>query len=107
MLALRDLAPDGFFIIDLAAVSAEIIPLGVGIFRDAHVRGANVTVGIGLMMNRHRQLQHIDLVAFENVIENRPGLHDLRLDQLHLGHAVMVSLDDAGLAFVLQRQPQG
>ena len=107
MLAFGDLAADGFFIVNLAAVGTEVIPLRVRILGDAHVRGADVAVRVRLMMDRHRQFEHVHLVAFQNIFEDRPGLDHLRLDQLHLGHAMMIGLDDVGFVFVFERQTEG
>src|SRR6266536_1340274 len=45
VLAFGDLAPDGFLVVDFAAIGAEIIPFGVGVFGNAHVGGAAVAVG--------------------------------------------------------------
>ena len=64
MLAFGDLAADRFAVVDFAAVGAEIIPVGVGVFGDAHVGRADIAVGVRLVMDRYRELEHVDLVAF-------------------------------------------
>jgi hypothetical protein len=59
------------------------------------------------MMNRHGQLEHVDLVAFQDVFEDRAGLDHFRFDQLHVGHDMMIGLHDIGLALVFERQAEG
>ena len=106
MLAFGDLAADGFLVVDFAAVGAEVIPFGVGIFGDAHVGGADIAVRVGLVMDRHGQLEHVDFVAFQDIFEDRPGLDHLGLEHLHVGHDVMIGFDDIGFVLVFERQAQ-
>ena len=103
MLTFGDLAADGLLIVHFASVGAEVVPLGVRIFGDAHVRGADVTMRVCLMVQGHRELQHIDLVALKNVVEDRSRLHHPRLDQLHIRHDVVIGFDDVRFALVFER----
>ena len=78
VLALGDLAADGVAVIDLRAVGAEIEPAGVGILGHDAAGGADIARLVLLVVQRHRELQHVDGVAFEHVLQHRPVLHDAR-----------------------------
>ena len=106
VLALGDLAADGVAVVDLRAVGAEVEPAIVGILGDDAAGGADVARLVLLVMQRHRELQHVDLVAFEHVLQHRAVLHVTRRQRLHGLHAVVVALDDIDLAVVLKRQPE-
>ena len=84
MFALGDLAADGLAVIDLGAIGAEIEPAGVGILRDDAVGGADIARLVLLVMARHREFQHVDLVALDHVLEDRPVFHEARRDGLQV-----------------------
>src|SRR5438093_10701729 len=59
------------------------------------------------MMERNRELEYVHVVAFENVVENGSALYELRLDELHVLHALVIGLDDLNLSFIFKRQAKG
>ena len=75
--AFGDLAADGFAVVDFAAIGAEVVPVGVRILGDAHIGGADVAGVSRLVVDRHGELEHVDFVAFQDVVEYRPGLDHL------------------------------
>src|SRR5262245_12036836 len=100
--AFSDLATDGFFIVHLTSISTEVIPLRIRILGDAHIGSTNIAMRVALMMHGYGKLQHVDLVAFQNIIKDRSGLDVSGLDKLHVFHAVMVGFDDIRLPLILQ-----
>src|SRR5262245_37839187 len=104
--AFGDLAADGFFIVNLTSIGAEIIPLRIRIFGDAHIGSTDIPMRVALMVHRYRKLQHVALVALYNIIEDRPAFNVSGLDKVHVFHAVMVGSYDISLALVLQGQAQ-
>ena len=106
VLALGDLAADGVAVIDLRAVGAEIEPAGVGILGHDAAGGADVARLVLLVVQRHREFQHVDRVAFEHVLQHRPVLDEPRRQRLHVLHAVVIALHDVDLALVLERQAE-
>ena len=106
VLALGDLAADGVAVIDLRAVGAEIEPAVVGVLRDDAAGGADVARLVLLVMQRHRELQHVDRVAFEHVLQHRPVLHEPRRQRLQVLHALVIALHDVDLALLLERQAE-
>ena len=78
MLALGDLTADGFAIIDLAAIGAEIEPAGVGVLGHHAVGGADEARLVLLVMARHREFQHVDGVALDHIFENRAVVDEAR-----------------------------
>ena len=78
MLAFGDLAADGLAVIDLAAIGAEIEPAGVGILGHDAAGGADEARLVGLVMARHREFQHVDGVALDDVLENRAVVDEAR-----------------------------
>ena len=106
MLALGDLAADGLAVVDLAAIGAEIEPAVVGVLGDHAVGGADEARGVELVVARHREFEHVDGVAREHVLKDRPVLDLARRQRLELLHALVIALHDVDLAVVLERQPQ-
>ncbi len=82
VLALGDLAADGLAVIDLAAIGAEIEPAGVGILGHDAAGGADEARLVGLVMARHRKFQHVDGVALDDVLEDRPVIDEARRQRL-------------------------
>src|SRR5205823_10364338 len=70
VLALGDLAADGFAVVDLAAIGAEIIPAAVGVFSDDAVGRADEARFIALMVPRHREFQDIDGIALNDIFQD-------------------------------------
>src|SRR5262249_33865745 len=106
VLALGDLAADGLAVIDLAAISAEIVPAAVGILGDDAVGGADETRLVALMVARHRKFENIDRVAFDHVFENRTVIDIARRRRPQILHARVVALPDVDLALVFKRQAE-
>ncbi len=107
MLALGDLAADGLAVIDLAAISAEIEPAEIRILGDDAARGADEARFVLFVMPRHRKLQHVDAVAFDDVLENRAVIDEARRQRLQIRHARVIALHDVDLAGVVEGQPEG
>ena len=71
VLAFGDLAAHGLAVVDLAAIGAEIEPAGVRVLRHHAVGGADEARLVQLVVARHRKFQHVDVVAFDHVLEHR------------------------------------
>jgi hypothetical protein len=78
VLALGDLAADGLAVIDLAAIGAEIEPAAVGVLGHDRAGGADEARLVGFVMARHREFEHVDRVALDDVLENRPVVDEAR-----------------------------
>ena len=107
VLALGDLAADRLGVIDLAAIGAEIEPAFVGVLGDDAVAGADEARGVELVVTRHREFQHIDGIALDDVFEDRPVLDEARRQRFEVAHALMIALHDVDLAVMLERQAEG
>ena len=106
VLALGDLAADGLAVIDLAAIGAEVEPAGVGVLRHHAVGGADEARLVQLVVARHRKFQHVDVVALEHVLEDRPVVDEARRQRFELLHARVILLHDVDLALVFERQAE-
>ena len=106
VLALGDLAAHRLAVIDLAAIGAEIEPAAVGILRHHAVGGADEARLVQLVVARHRKFQHVDVVALEHVLEDRPVVDEARRQGLQVLHAGVIFLHDVDLALVFERQAQ-
>src|SRR3989338_810032 len=107
MFSLGDLAADGLSVVHLAAIGPQVVPVRVRILGDHQIRSPEIARLVELVMQRNRELEHIHLVALEHMVENGTLLDDLRLDQRHVLHALVIRLDDVYLSLVFQRQAQG
>src|SRR5690349_15330527 len=106
VLAFSDLAADGPAVIDLAAISAEIVPAAVGILGDHTVGGADEAGLIALVVPRYREFEHIDGVALDHIFENRAVIDVTRRQRTQVLHARVVALHDIDLAPVFERQAE-
>ena len=61
---------------------------------------------VALVVERHREFQHVDVVAFEHVLQHRAVLDEARRQRLQVLHALVVALHDIDLALVLERQAE-
>jgi hypothetical protein len=104
--ALGDLAANGFSIIDLTAIGAQIVPAAVGIFGDHAIGGADEARFVALVVPRHRKFQNVDGVAFDHVFENGAVIDIARRQRPQILHARVIALDNVNFARVLQRQPE-
>ena len=82
VLALGDLAPDGLAVVNLAAISAEIEPTRVGILGDDAVGGADEARFIELMVPWHGKFEHVDIIAFEHILEHGAVVDETRRQRL-------------------------
>ena len=57
-------------------------------------------------MARYREFEHVDRIAFEHVLQDRPVIDEARRQRLQVGHAPMISLHHVDLALVFERQPE-
>ena len=106
MLTLGDLAADGLAVVNLAAVGAEVEPARIGILRHHAVGGTDEARLVQLVVSRHGKLQHVDVVAFDHVLEHGAVVHEARRQRLEILRARMIGPHDVHLALVFERQPQ-
>ena len=106
VLALGDLAAHGLAVVDLGAIGAEIEPAVVGVLRHRAVGGADEARLVELVMARHRKFQHIDLVALDHVLQDRPVIDEAGRQRFELRHARVIALHHVDLALVFERQPE-
>ena len=106
VLALGDLAAHGLAVVDLGAIGAEIKPAVVGVLRHHAIGGADEARLVELVMARYREFEHVDRVAFEHVLQDRPVIDEARRQRLQVGHAPMIALHHVDLALVFERQPE-
>ncbi len=71
LLAVRDVRRAGVRPLHLHAIGADVDAPGVGIAGDDAARGADVAAAVVLVVDRHRELQHVDLVVAHDVLEHR------------------------------------
>ena len=106
VLALGDLAADGLAVVNLAATGAEVEPARIGILRHHAVGGTDEARLVQLVVPRHGKLQHVDVVAFDQVLEHGAVIHEARRQRLEVLHAGMIGAHDIDLALVFERQAQ-
>ena len=106
VLAFGDLATDRLAIIDLAAISAEIVPAAVGVLGHDAVGGTDEARFVTFVVPRHRKFQNVDRVAFDDLFENRTVVNIARRQRPQVLHARVIALHDVDLAVVVQRQPE-
>jgi len=106
VLTLGDLAAHRLPVVHLRSVRPEVDPVAIGVLGDHQVRGPDVARRVPLVVQRHGKLQHVDGVARQNVLEDRPIAHDARLEHRHALHALVVGLHEIRAPLILQRQPE-
>ena len=63
---------------DHAAIDADIHHAGIGILGDDAAVSHDVAATVGAIPLRHREFEKIDVVAFDDVLLDRPSLHHVR-----------------------------
>ncbi len=106
MLSFGDLATDGFLIVHLAPIGAEVEPAFIRVLGHDAAGGADEARLVLFVMARHRKLQHIDGVAFDDILEYRTIIDEARRQRFEVLHARVIALHDVDLAVVVERQPQ-
>jgi hypothetical protein len=106
MLAFGDLAADRLAVIDLRPIGAEIEPAGIGILGHHAVGGADEARLVELVMARDRKFEHVDRIALQDILQNRPVLDETGRQQFEVLHAPVVALHDVHLAVLLEREAE-
>src|SRR5258708_11405040 len=94
VLALGYLAADRPAIVDLRTIGAEIEPAFIGILRDDAVGGADEPRGVEFVMPRHWKLQHVDIIALNNIFKDRAVSHVAWRKRCQLRNSFSVVLDN-------------
>ena len=90
-------------------VGGAVDPAGIGVPHDDQVFGADIAPAIVLMHPGNREFEHVDVVAPQHVLENRPGLDLDRGDHFELlAHADAIGVDEVELvARLVEAQHHG
>ena len=74
----RNIKAQRVAIVNHDAISAEVYPARVGIGGDIHRSGSDIAAAVEFVPLRGGELPHIDLVALENIFQNRTVVDVLR-----------------------------
>ena len=69
-----------FGALHLHAVGADVDAAGVGVARDDAAGRADVAAAVVLVVDRHRQLEQVDLVVADDVLQHRAVCHHARAE---------------------------
>ena len=84
VLAGRDVDVHARLVLHHAAVGAEVDPALVRVLGHHQAARADVASAVQLVDERHRKLEQVDVVALEDVLHHRPGVHHAVRDRVVL-----------------------
>src|SRR4030095_13348785 len=83
MLAGRDVQTDFILVLQHDPIAADILDSGFRITGHNQMGGSEIAPAVPRMPARHREFSQIDLVAMDDIFENRSSLDDVSWNRLH------------------------
>ena len=102
LLAVGDVGGAGIAALHLDAIGADIDAAGIGIAGDDAASRADIAPAVVLVMDRHREFQHVDFIVAHDVLGDRAAIDHRWRDALEALFDLLAEMVEHFLAVVRQ-----